>query len=255
MLIRAVIFDLGNTLMYPVAADLWPEVIKRGNQALMDYLCNLNILTDCDNFMFEFNQRLHQYYDARDKQMIETSTFLVLKELLAEKGYADVSDAIIRGSLDAHYAITQKNWQLEEDAIDCLTSLKKQNYLLGIVSNAGDHRDVVQLVERFNLAPFFEFVLTSAGCGYRKPHPKIFQLALEMVNARAGEVAFVGDTLRADILGANQAGMYSIWITRRTDTPPDDTLPVIPEAIIKSLAELPVLLRDLELGLRSWNRW
>jgi HAD superfamily hydrolase (TIGR01662 family) len=221
----------------------------------MDYLCNLNILTDCDNFMFEFNQRLHQYYDARDKQMIETSTFLVLKELLAEKGYADVSDAIIRGSLDAHYAITQKNWQLEEDAIDCLTSLKKQNYLLGIVSNAGDHRDVVQLVERFNLAPFFEFVLTSAGCGYRKPHPKIFQLALEMINARAGEVAFVGDTLRADILGANQAGMYSIWITRRTDTPPDDTLPVIPEAIIKSLAELPVLLRDLELGLRSWNRW
>ena len=250
MLIRAVIFDLGNTLMYPVAADLWPEVIQRGNQALMDYLCKLNILTDCDNFMFEFNQRLHQYYEKRDKHMIETSTFLVLKELLAEKGYADVPDAIIRDSLDAHYAITQKNWQLEEDAIDCLESLRKQNYLLGIVSNAGDHRDVVQLVEKFKLAPYFEFVLTSAGCGYRKPHPKIFQLALEMINARPDEVVMVGDTLKADILGANQVGMYSIWITRRTDTPPDDTLPVIPEAIIKTLGELPGVLRDLELGLR-----
>ena len=250
MLIRAVIFDLGNTLMYPVAPDLWPEVIQRGNQALMDHLCNLNLLTDCDTFMVEFNQRLHQYYDARDKKMIETSTFLVLKELLAEKGYTNISDSVIRDALDAHYAVTQKNWQLEDDAIDCLKNLQEQKYRLGLVSNAGDHRDVLQLAEKFNLSPFFEFILTSAGCGYRKPHPRIFQLALEKINARAGEVAMVGDTLNADILGANQAGIYSIWITRRTSVPKDDTLPVIPDAIIKSLGELPTLLRDLELGLR-----
>ncbi len=252
MLIRAVIFDLGNTLMYPVASDLWPEVIQRGNQALMDYLCERNILTDCNTFMLEFNQRLHQYYDERDKLMIETSTFLVLKELLAEKGYENVSDAVIRDSLDAHYAVTQKNWQLEEDAIDCLNTLRQQNYSLGLLSNAGDHRDVLQLVEKFDLSPYFEFILTSAGCGYRKPHPRIFQLALEKLNARPEEVAMVGDTLNADIVGANQAGLYSIWITRRTATPRDDTLPlpVTPQATVRSLGELPGLLRDLELDLR-----
>jgi putative hydrolase of the HAD superfamily len=252
MLIRAIIFDLGNTLMYPVAPDLWPEVIKRGNQALMDYLCDLNILTDsdCDDFVLEFNQRLHQYYDERDKQMVETSTFLVLKELLAEKGHADISDTIIRNSLDAHYAVTQKNWQLEDDAIDCLKTLQEQNYKLGLVSNAGDHRDVLQLIDKFELEPYFEFILTSAGCGYRKPHQKIFQLALEKANAHAEAVAMVGDTLNADILGANQVGMYSIWITRRTDFPPEKTLPIQPRAIIKSLGELPSLLRELELDLR-----
>ena len=250
MLIRAVIFDLGNTLMYAVAPDLWPEVIKRGNQALMDYLCKLNILTDCDSFLTEFNQRLRMYYDQRDKLMIETSTFLVLKELVAEKGYTNVSDAVLRDALDAHYAVTQKNWHLEDDTIDCLKTLREQNYRLGLVSNAGDHRDVVQLVEKFGLSPYFEFVLTSASCGYRKPHPLIFQLALQKINARAGEVAMVGDTLNADILGANQMGMYSIWITRRAETPPDDTLTILPGSIIKSLGELPSLLRDLELDLR-----
>lgn len=250
MLIRAVLFDLGNTLMYPVAPDLWPEVIQRGNKALMDYLCGLNILIDCDSFMLEFNQRLHKYYDERDKLMIETSTFLVLKELLAEKGFENISDSVLRESLDAHYAVTQKNWQLEEDAIDCLTTLREQKYRLGLVSNAGDHRDVLQLVEKFSLGSFFEFILTSAGCGYRKPHPRIFQLALEKLNAKPGEVAMVGDTLNADILGANQAGMYSIWIKRRTTTMPEDTLPVIPEAIINSLGVLPTLLRDLELDFR-----
>ncbi|MGB7874004.1 MAG: HAD family hydrolase [Anaerolineales bacterium] len=253
MLIRAVIFDLGNTLMYPVASDLWPEVIKRGNQALIEYLCNLDILTDCDDFLLEFNQRLHQYYDERDEQMIETSTFLVLKELLAEKGHSDVSDTVIRDSLDAHYAVTQKNWQLEEDTITCLSTLQERNYKLGLLSNAGDHRDVIQLVEKFGLESYFEFILTSAGCGYRKPHQKIFQLALEKANAKAEEVAMVGDTLNADILGANQIGMYSIWITRRVDVPPDGELPVQPQpqATINSLGELPSLLRELELDLHS----
>jgi HAD superfamily hydrolase (TIGR01662 family) len=183
--------------------------------------------------------------------MIETSTFMVLKELLAEKGYTDVSDSVIRASLDAHYAVTQKNWQLEDDTLTCLSELQEQNYKLGLVSNAGDHRDVIQLVEKFELESYFEFILTSAGCGFRKPHQSIFRLALEKANAKAEEVAMVGDTLNADILGANKIGMYSIWITRRVDdVPPDDELPVQPQATINSLGELPSLLRELELDLR-----
>ena len=55
---------------------------------------------------------IRSYYE-----MVETSTFLVLKELLAEKGYSNISDSIIRESLDAHYAVTQKNWQLSDDVV------------------------------------------------------------------------------------------------------------------------------------------
>jgi len=251
MPIRAVMFDLGNTLMYAVAPDMWPEVIHRGNQALMDYLCNLDILTECDTFTVEFNQRLHQYYAERDKQMIETSTFLVLKELLAEKGYADVSDRVIRESLDEHYAVTQKNWKLEKDTVTCLEALQQGNYKMGIISNAGDDRDVQQLVKRFGIDSYFELILTSAACGYRKPHQRIFELALEYFNVRAEEVAMVGDTLNADILGANQMDMYSIWITRRAEDPTDGELPVKPQATLKTLDQLPSLLQELELGLRS----
>jgi putative hydrolase of the HAD superfamily len=251
MPIRAVMFDLGNTLMHAVAPDMWPDVIHRGNQALIDYLCNLDILTDCDTFTEEFNQRLHKYYAERDKQMIETSTFLVLKELLTEKGYANVSDTVIRESLDEHYAVTQKNWKLEKDTIPCLEALQKGNYKMGIISNAGDDRDVQQLAKRFSIDPYFELVLTSAACGYRKPHQRIFELALEYFNVRAEEVAMVGDTLNADILGANQMDMYSIWITRRVDDPTDGELQTQPQATIKTLDELPNLLQELELGIRQ----
>ena len=251
MSIRAVMFDLGNTLMHAVAPDLWPDVIRHGNQATMDYLCEMDILRECDTFMFEFNQKLQQYYTERDNQMLETSTFLVLKELLTEKGYTDVPDSVIRDSLDEHYAITQKNWKLEKDTIACLEALQQGNYKMGIISNAGDDRDVQQLVEKFNISSYFDIVLTSAACGYRKPHQRIFELALEYFNAQAEEIAMVGDTVNADVLGANQMGMYSVWLTRRVEMQPGEKLAAEPKATIKTLGELPALLQELDLNLHS----
>ncbi len=250
MPIRAVMFDLGNTLMHANAPDMWPAVIRRGNQALMDYLCNQGILTKRESLITEFNQRLRQYYAERDQYMIETSTFLVLKELLSDKGFAKVSDSTIRESLDEHYAVTQKNWKLERDTIPSLKALRKGNYKMGIISNAGDDRDVQQLVEKFNIGEYFELVLSSAACGYRKPHQRIFELALEYLNTRANEVAMVGDTLDADVQGANQMDMYSIWITRRVENPESDPS-IKPQATIKTLAELPGFLQELELDLHA----
>ena len=250
MVIRAIMFDLGNTLMHAVAPpEMWPEVLRLGNKAVMDYMCSLDMLNECETFMDEFNRRLRKYYAERDEHMVETSTFLVLKELLAEKGYTDVPDTVIRDSLDKHYAVTQKNWKLEKDTLSCLQTLQRAHYKMGIISNAGDDRDVQQLVQKFEIAPYFDIVLTSAACGYRKPHQRIFEIALEYFNADAEEVAMVGDTLNADILGANQMGIYSIWITRRVESQPDDKTKIRPKATVRTLDELPLLLQEVELDL------
>jgi len=242
MKIRAVLFDLGNTLMHSVDPDHWPQVLEQGNQALVDYLCEGGLDIDCDTFAGDFNHRLHEYYDRRDIRMLETSTFLVLKELLEEKGFTNASDDLLRAALDQHYAVTQQNWQLEDDTLACLETLKKDSIKLGIISNAGDDRDVIQLVEKFNIFHYFEFVLTSAACGYRKPHKRIFELALENLNFLSEQVAMVGDKLDADIEGANQMGIYSIWITRRVDLPSVTEMPVKPQAMISALRDIPTLL-------------
>jgi len=242
MEIQAVLFDLGNTLMHAVDPDGWPQVLQQGNQALMDYLCEEGLDIDCDNFAEEFNDRLQKYYSERENFMLETSTFSVLKELLAEKSFANVSADLLRGALDQHYAVTQQNWQLEDDTLSCLDSLKKGLIKQGLLSNAGDDRDVAQLVDKFNIRSYFEFVLTSAACGYRKPHKRIFELAMENLNVLPEHIAVVGDKLDADIQGANQLGMYSIWITRRAELPSNGELPVQPMAIVDTLDELPSLI-------------
>ena len=58
----------------------------------------------------------------------------------------------------------------------------------------------------------------------------------------------VGDTLNADILGANNAGLFSIWINRRVDISglSQEEKNIRPDATISSLAELPPLLDKLE---------
>jgi putative hydrolase of the HAD superfamily len=45
---------------------------------------------------------------------------------------------------------------------------------------------------------------------HRKPSPEIFQLALRRTQLEPGQTMFVGDSLEADIEGANLAGMISV---------------------------------------------
>jgi HAD superfamily hydrolase (TIGR01549 family) len=166
-----------------------------------------------------------------------------LRELLAEKGHHNISEKILRAALDKFYAVTQQNWALENDAVPTLETLQEGGFHLGLVSNAGDTHDVFQLTEKFGIEQYFDFVITSAACGYRKPHPRIFELALAHWGYMPDEIAMVGDRLDADVRGAQPLGIYTIWITRRAKKlePP----PIKPDSFVDTLGEIPPLLFNL----------
>ena len=123
----------------------------------------------------------------------------------------------------------------------------RRGYRLGLVSNAGDDHDVQQLAKRFGISPFFDFILTSAACSYRKPHPRIFEMALSNWYFLPTEAVMVGDDLEADIRGAKNAGLYGIWINRRAGDTTDDQPQIQPDATLTSLSELPALLDILQV--------
>jgi len=236
--IKGVLFDLGNTLMYPRAP--WSPVFQQGGQALGEYLYSRKIDINRASFPDEFRQRLNQYYTEREYSMTETSSLGVLRALLTEQGYADLPHELLRAALDHYYSITQQNWLLEDDAIPTLSTLRSQAFRIGLVSNASDSRDVLALVEKFGIGEYFDFMLVSVDCGYRKPHPRIFELALANWGYLPDEIAMVGDRLDADIGGAHPLGIYTIWIKRhakRIDPPP-----AYPDAIVETLSEIPPLL-------------
>ncbi len=220
--------------MHP-AAD-WPPVLDRADRAVVDVLCRNGLGLDYDRFHQEFITRLQQYYTKRDSQQIETSISTVLSTLLQEKGFNNLPPALLRAALDARYRVSQSNWNLVDDAHQTLATLRANGLKLGIVSNAGDNKDVFQLVDKFGIALYFDFILTSASCGRRKPHPRIFEIALTHWNYPPNQVAMVGDRLDTDIAGANQIGIFSIWYTRYAKKP--TKIKPEPRAQITQLTEI-----------------
>ena len=243
--IRAVIFDLGNTLIYFEGA--WPQVMQRADRELLAYLRSAGLPLDEALFLDRFRTRLIEYYEEREAEFIELTTAYVLRNVLYEMGHANVDDALLEPALERLFAVSQEHWKREPDAIPTLDALKASGYPLGVISNASNDTDVQTLVDKTELRPYFDFVLSSAAIGIRKPNPRIFSTSLESWGFAPSQVAMVGDTLGADILGARNAGLFSIWLTRRADSPGNhDHLDTIqPDATIETLGELPILLANL----------
>ena len=241
---KVILFDFGSTLIY--SKDPWPPIYEQADRALVQVFQQAGVPLEVKAFSSEFETFLDCYYAERGTNPIEKTTFSALQELLLKKGFQDIPDSLVRTALDAMYSVTQQNWYLETDAIPTLQQLRDRGLRLGMISNTSDDKNVQQLLDRWELRSFFEIILTSAGCGIRKPDQRIFRLALDHFKVPPEQVAMVGDSLEADILGANQVGIYSIWITRRVDLPEEGELAIQPKAVIPSLDLLPGLLADIE---------
>lgn len=242
---QAIIFDLGNTLIHFTGA--WPEVMARADAALILRLQAAGLEVDKGDFLPELRSRLNSYYQERESEFIEYTTRYYLRETLEEYGYSDVPEALLSEALREYYAVSQDNWIPEEETLPTLAALKERGYHLGLISNAADDTDVQSLVDKAGIRGYFDQILTSAALGIRKPDPRVFKPLLDRWGFAPRQVAMVGDTLGADILGALNAGIFSIWITRRADTPAnrahEDT--IRPDAVIDSLSDLLELLDRL----------
>ncbi len=241
MNITTIFFDLGSTLIY--AKDPWSPIFRQADLALVKVLRIAEKGMYNSVFDEEFGAFIETYYSNNQDDTIEHTSFSILREMLARKGLRHLPDPVLHTALDAMYAIIQSNWYAEEDAISTLDALKVQGYRLGMISNTSDDKNVQSLVDKCGFRHYFEFIVTSAAFGFRKPDQRIFQAALDHFLVAPECVAMVGDTLSADIEGANRLDIYSIWITRRAASGTGPA--IVPRAIVKTLSELPVLLKSI----------
>jgi putative hydrolase of the HAD superfamily len=109
-----------------------------------------------------------------------------------------------------------ENFELFEDALPVLEELRAAELLLGLVSNG--IRDLNEFVVHHKLD--VDAVVGSRAHGYVKPHPTIFQAALQQLDVSPTEAAMVGDSLEEDVGGARALGMRAILIDRE-DRHPD----------------------------------
>jgi putative hydrolase of the HAD superfamily len=129
-------------------------------------------------------------------------------------------------------------WRPFPEAPASLRGLRDAGYRLGVISNAS--HDLPEILRSAGLARYFDTLTYSADVGAEKPHARIFHRALAQSGAEASKAVHVGDQYEADYLGARNAGLHAVLVTREREPP-------APCPHVRTLADL----RDLLGGRRS----
>jgi putative hydrolase of the HAD superfamily len=215
--IKAVLFDWGDTLMR-FAYD--PELVSAGHRAGLAAI-GRDDLPEAAAVTAHFRERYEPFFWVPGT-LEELEYPGLVRELLAEFGLQATDEEVAR-FLEAEHQAWAPARQLGATSLALLEALRDRGLKVGLVSNAFDpgwllHRTLAEmgLAERLDVAVF------SSEVGKRKPHPAIFERALDVLGVRPEETLFVGDRLFEDVRGAADLGMrtvQAVWFT--ADENPD----------------------------------
>jgi len=206
--LRAILFDLGNTLVHYYTSGEFPLVLRR-------------CLRECASVLGQTAGH------ARDEDLFERALLLNreqrdyavwpladrLRELFGAYGSIDEASAEALGTafLKPIFAMAR----LDPQAVPLLESLRARGIKTAIVSNtpwgspAGAWRAELT---RHGLLDKVDASVFCMDVGWRKPHRAPFDRALSLLDVRPADALFVGDDHRWDVVGAQNAGLRPVLL-------------------------------------------
>ncbi|WP_297638748.1 HAD family hydrolase [uncultured Clostridium sp.] len=109
--------------------------------------------------------------------------------------------------------------QAMPEALEFLDFLEEQGIRKAILSNSTFSEEAI----REELRSYgiddkrFEFVISTSEYGFRKPDKRIFELALKKLNLQHNQVWYIGNSFRYDVIGAQNAKIFSIWFNKQNN--------------------------------------
>jgi putative hydrolase of the HAD superfamily len=102
---------------------------------------------------------------------------------------------------------------VDEEIMRVLSELSKQ-YKLAVVSNFMIMDGIEELLQLNEVQSYFDFVVTSIRVGWRKPSPRIYEVALQYAGCSPEHILFIGDDYENDYLAPRQLNMKSIFLEK-----------------------------------------
>ncbi len=237
MPIKAVLFDMFDTLML---IEKNHEFYSPSLMRMYKFLNNNGIEVPFDKFNVAYVEARDCLYAKADLNFEEPHFNVRVSEALKSLGYNHKdSSPLVAAATGEFCEEFMKYVRIDENAKAMLKSIHGK-YKLGVISNFAIPECVLKLLEASNLDELFDVVVVSGAVNKRKPSPEIFTSTLKMLDVSAAETVFVGDTIDADIEGPKAVGMKTIYIERRVQKASEK---FCPDQTIKSLSELPLILR------------
>lgn len=123
-----------------------------------------------------------------------------------------------------------------DGAIQTLHTLKDAGVRLALASN-GKGETQREKVELFNLEPLFDCIIIEGEFGIGKPDRRVFDYALQTLDAKPEETWMVGDNLNWEVATPQSLGIKGIWVDWQDAGLPEGC-DIVPDRIIHSITEL-----------------
>lgn len=205
MLGKAIFWDFHGTLANPINGG-W-------TQTVYDTLLNNGIAAGFDDVWAHMRSGFSWHvpekeYPDRTGELWWKDTFAHFDALYSRYGIPDAKCAEINTYIRSHM-LNPQNYMLYPDAVSTLRKCREYGFTSYVLSN--NYPELELIIDGLGISGLFDGFIVSALCGYEKPHPKIFELALEA--AGNPEICFmIGDNPIADMEGGKTAGMRTILV-------------------------------------------
>lgn len=175
-MIKAIIFDLDDTLYYEI------DYVKSGFQAIADAFGDSNIASDLFTLFSQSKNNVYQRYGFSEKEC---------------KKCIEI------------YRSHKPKIYLSDETKEVLTTLKSKGYKLGIITD-GRPKGQWNKIYALGLEKIVDKIIVTdelGGIEFRKPNPKAFETMKNMLNVEFCEMMYVGDNPTKDFIAPQNLGM------------------------------------------------
>jgi len=249
MSVRAVLFDLGQTLLeYPGNThEFWSGYLKERLAEVRATLSDMGAQVEGTADAFA-DRAVGIVWPERKINMSGRSWHFGdrMRALLAAYGREECTDEECEALTNAFYKPIGEATRRYPETLEVLEALNERGIRMAIISNApGDvpGRLLRADMRRWEIEQFFDAFVISGDVPWRKPNPAFMEAAAEALGVQPQDCLVVGDSLKADVAGAKAAGMMSVWVNRERVTAPE--CKSRPDFAIFELGQLADILRGL----------
>jgi putative hydrolase of the HAD superfamily len=206
-------FDLDHTI--------W-DFETNSKEAMLD-VYHINQLSekgvpDFNAFFEKYSYHNHRLWDKYSKGQLKQEELRWKRMWLSLLDFK-IADETLSRNMGANFLeiLPNKN-KLFPYTIEILSYLKNKGYQMHLITN-GFEKVQYNKIEKSNISNYFTEVITSEGSNSLKPNREIFEHALEKSGAIIDKSIMIGDNIEADIKGAMNIGMDTIFVNHINAVP------------------------------------